>query len=66
MAAAQDLFEIQVYPYETVKPRETMVEFHTNFIPSGTSDTSRRRVAARSSARMRSQISSTGASSFLV
>jgi hypothetical protein len=39
-AAAQDLFEIQVYPYETVKPGETMVEFHTNFIPSGTSDTS--------------------------
>jgi hypothetical protein len=38
-AAAQDLFEIQVYPYETVKPGETMFEFHTNFIPSGTADT---------------------------
>jgi hypothetical protein len=39
-ARAQDLFEIQVYPYETVEPHQTMVEFHTNFIPSGTSDTS--------------------------
>jgi hypothetical protein len=38
-ATAQDLFEIQVYPYETVAPGETMVEFHTNFIPSGTHDT---------------------------
>ena len=35
-AAAQDLFEIQVYPYETVEPGHTMLEFHTNFIPSGT------------------------------
>jgi hypothetical protein len=38
-AAAQDLFEIQVYPYETVEPGKTMFEFHTNFIPSGTRDT---------------------------
>jgi hypothetical protein len=38
-AGAQDLFEIQVYPYETVAPGQTMVEFHTNFIPSGTHDT---------------------------
>jgi len=38
-AGAQDLFEIQVYPYETVEPHSTMVEFHTNFIPSGTHDT---------------------------
>ena len=38
-AAAQDLFEIQVYPYETVAPGVTMFEFHTNFIPSGTTDT---------------------------
>jgi hypothetical protein len=38
-ARAQDLFEIQVYPYETVEPGQTMVEFHTNFIPSGTHDT---------------------------
>ena len=35
-AGAQDLFEIQVYPYGTVEPGRTMVEFHTNFIPSGT------------------------------
>jgi len=35
-AAAQDLFEIQVYPYETVEPGHTMLEFHTNFTPSGT------------------------------
>jgi len=33
---AQDLFEIQVYPYETVEPGRTMLEFHTNFTPSGT------------------------------
>lgn len=37
-APAQDLFEIQVYPYETVEPGTTMFEFHTNFIPSGTRD----------------------------
>ncbi len=35
-AAAQDLFEIQVYPYETVEPHRTMVEFHMNYFPSGT------------------------------
>ncbi len=35
-ARAQDLFEIQVYPYETVKPHETMAELHMNFTPSGT------------------------------
>ncbi len=34
-AAAQDLFEIQVYPYETVAPHHTMVEFHMNYFPSG-------------------------------
>ena len=33
-AAAQDLFEIQVYPYETVEPHRTMVELHTNFFPA--------------------------------
>src|ERR1041384_2896674 len=38
-AAAQDLFEIQVYPYDTVEPRHTMVEFHTNYFPSGTKTT---------------------------
>jgi hypothetical protein len=35
-ASAQDLFEIQVYPYDTVEPGRTILEFHTNFIPSGT------------------------------
>ena len=35
-ARAQDMFEIQVYPYETVAPRHTMFEFHMNFFPSGT------------------------------
>ena len=35
-AAGQDLFEIQVYPYDTVAPGQTMLEFHTNFVPSGT------------------------------
>lgn len=35
-ARAQDLFEIQVYPYETVEPRHTMVELHMNYTPSGT------------------------------
>ncbi len=35
-ARSQDLFEIQVYPYEIVKPGETMVELHMNFTPSGT------------------------------
>src|SRR5438093_5171756 len=38
-AVAQDLFEIQVYPYETVQPGQTMLEFHTNFIPCGTTST---------------------------
>jgi hypothetical protein len=37
-AAAQDLFEIQVYPYQTVEPGRTMVELHTNYFPSGTVD----------------------------
>lgn len=36
---AQDLFEIQVYPYDTVEPRHTMVEFHMNHFPSGTKTT---------------------------
>jgi hypothetical protein len=38
-AAAQDLFEIQVYPYDTVEPGVTMFEFHSNFTPSGTKST---------------------------
>ena len=37
-AAAQDLFEIQVYPYQTVPPGKTMVELHNNYFPSGTTD----------------------------
>ncbi|PYP88368.1 MAG: hypothetical protein DMF61_07195 [Blastocatellia bacterium AA13] len=38
-AGAQDLFEIQVYPYDTVEPHHTMFEFHMNFFPSGTKTT---------------------------
>jgi len=37
-ASAQDLFEIQVYPYQTVAPGRTMVELHDSFFPSGTTD----------------------------
>jgi Putative MetA-pathway of phenol degradation len=37
-AAAQDLFEIQVYPYMTVEPGHTMVEMHSNYFASGTTD----------------------------
>ena len=44
-AHAQDLFEIQVYPYETVQPGQTMLEFHTNFIPSGCRASSSTRAA---------------------
>ena len=32
---AQDNYEIQVYPADTVEPRSTMVEFHTNFTARG-------------------------------
>ncbi len=35
-AASQDNYEIQVYGSETIKPRRTMLEFHTNFTFSGT------------------------------
>ncbi len=38
IAGAQDLFEIQVYPYETVEPHHTMFEFHMNTYPSGTKE----------------------------
>jgi hypothetical protein len=38
-AAAQDLFEIQVYPYQTVEPGRTMVEMHTNFFPGAAVET---------------------------
>jgi hypothetical protein len=34
-AYAQDNYEIQVYPYETVEPGHTMVELHSNFTFSG-------------------------------
>ena len=34
--AAQDNYEIQVYPSETVAPGRTMVELHSNFTFSGT------------------------------
>jgi hypothetical protein len=37
-AAAQDLFEIQVYPYQTVEPGRTMVELHTNYFASGSKE----------------------------
>src|SRR5713226_3287415 len=47
--AAQDLFEIQVYPYETVPPHHTMVEFHMNYFPSGTKDTANGTVRKQSS-----------------
>src|SRR5262245_9435583 len=33
---AQDNYEIQVYSADTVAPRTTMVEFHTNFTVQGT------------------------------
>ena len=33
---AQDNYEIQVYGVDTVEPRSTMVEFHTNFTAQGT------------------------------
>src|SRR5258707_14057726 len=32
---AQDNYEIQVYGVDTVEPRSTMVEFHTNFTAQG-------------------------------
>ncbi|HEV2716441.1 MAG TPA: hypothetical protein VGU64_14355, partial [Terriglobales bacterium] len=32
---AQDNYEIQVYSYETVPPRTTMVELHSNFTARG-------------------------------
>ncbi len=34
--AAQDNYEIQVYPYDTVAPGHTMVELHGNFTIDGT------------------------------
>lgn len=34
-ARAQDNYEIQVYSYETVAPRSTMVEIHSNFTVDG-------------------------------
>ncbi len=37
-AHAQDLFEIQVYPYLTVPRGQTMVETHSIYFPSGTTE----------------------------
>src|SRR5256885_16089093 len=34
-AVAQENYEIQVYPYDTVEPRHTMVELHSNFTIDG-------------------------------
>src|SRR5690348_7770362 len=34
-ACSQDNYEIQVYGADTVEPRTTMVEFHTNFTATG-------------------------------
>ncbi len=39
IGAAQDNYEIQVYGSETVAPKRTMVELHTNFTVSGSKDT---------------------------
>ncbi len=36
VARAQDNYEIQVYGYDTVEPRHTMVELHSNFTIDGT------------------------------
>ncbi len=38
-ASAQGAYEIQVYPYETVEPRHTMVELHSNFTLQGSKST---------------------------
>src|SRR5215470_9042241 len=35
IAAAQENYEIQVYPYETVAPSHTMLELHSNFTFQG-------------------------------
>jgi hypothetical protein len=37
--SAQGNYEIQVYPYETVEPRHTMVELHSNFTFQGSKST---------------------------
>ena len=38
-AAAQDNYEIQVYPSETVAPKTTMIELHSNFLFQGSKTT---------------------------
>src|SRR6266478_3032282 len=38
-AQAQENYEIQVYPYETVEPGHTMVELHNNFTFKGSKST---------------------------
>lgn len=36
---AQDNYEIQVYPSETMAPKTLLVELHSNFTPEGTTAT---------------------------
>ena len=38
-ACAQEKYEIQVYPYETVEPGHTMLELHSNFTFQGSKST---------------------------
>lgn len=38
-ARAQDNYEIQVYPYDTVEPGHTMIELHSNFTFQGSKST---------------------------
>lgn len=38
-ASAQGNYKIQVFPYETVAPRQTMVELHSNFTFQGSKST---------------------------
>src|SRR5690348_13134795 len=35
---AQENYEIQVYPYETVAPKSTMLELHSNFTIQGSKE----------------------------
>src|ERR1700757_5207687 len=39
LAHAQDHYEIEVYGYDTVAPRSTMVEIHSNFTAEGSKTT---------------------------
>jgi hypothetical protein len=44
-AGAQENYEIQVYPYETVERGHTMVELHSNFTFQGSKSTADRNVS---------------------